>query len=389
MAEEKSKKQQLVDRLYTKKTILAPMVRCGSFPFRLLCLQNGCDTVFSEETVAQKVICAKRTINKILNTVDYTDSKTGQIVFRTSKEERDHLVLQLGTPNADLALQAANILIQDVDAIDINMGCPKRFSVQGAMGSSLLSTPTIACDIIKTLSTNLSIPISAKIRLLSGPIENTIQFILKLQESGASAVTIHCRHVEDHPKIPADKDIYLQIENDSRIHIPLIYNGDIYTHEELLQFQKIHPNSGVMIGRGALMNASIFNKEIKSVENIIKEYLLISAKYFNRFSNTKYCLWRMLCISSKHLDEKGDKTHRSKTWEEWGSIWGISKEIETQLEIIRNKENELNIYLSEEGGIAEEEGDTVINNENQKKKIDEGELIRKRLRENEIKDDIN
>lgn len=37
---------------------------------------------------------------------------------------------------------------RDVAAVDINMGCPKRFSLQGDMGAALLKKPEIAADII-------------------------------------------------------------------------------------------------------------------------------------------------------------------------------------------------------------------------------------------------
>lgn len=37
---------------------------------------------------------------------------------------------------------------RDVAAVDINMGCPKRFSLQGGMGAALLKKPEIAADII-------------------------------------------------------------------------------------------------------------------------------------------------------------------------------------------------------------------------------------------------
>lgn len=35
----------------------------------------------------------------------------------------------------------------DVSAIDINMGCPKQFSVQGCMGSALLKKPDVAFSV--------------------------------------------------------------------------------------------------------------------------------------------------------------------------------------------------------------------------------------------------
>lgn len=36
---------------------------------------------------------------------------------------------------------------QDVSAIDINMGCPKSFSLSGGMGAALLSKPELIHDV--------------------------------------------------------------------------------------------------------------------------------------------------------------------------------------------------------------------------------------------------
>ena len=42
----------------------------------------------------------------------------------------------------------------------------QKFSVQGGMGAAQLSNPDNACNIVSNLSKNLSIPVSAKVRLL-------------------------------------------------------------------------------------------------------------------------------------------------------------------------------------------------------------------------------
>ena len=36
---------------------------------------------------------------------------------------------------------------RDVAAIDVNMGCPKHFSIQGGMGAALLQKPQLAFDV--------------------------------------------------------------------------------------------------------------------------------------------------------------------------------------------------------------------------------------------------
>ena len=55
--------------------------------------------------------------------------------------EKDRLVIQLGTADGERALKAARLVENDVAGIDINMGCPKKFSIQGGMGSALLDHP--------------------------------------------------------------------------------------------------------------------------------------------------------------------------------------------------------------------------------------------------------
>lgn len=74
------------------------------------------------------------------------------------------MVLQLGTANAERALRIAKMIENDVAGIDINMGCPKEFSIKGGMGAALLSDPDRAKNILKTLVDNIKIPVTCKIR---------------------------------------------------------------------------------------------------------------------------------------------------------------------------------------------------------------------------------
>lgn len=52
----------------------------------------------------------------------------------------------------------------DVAAIDVNMGCPKEFSIKGGMGAALLSNVENAKKILETLTANVRIPVTCKIR---------------------------------------------------------------------------------------------------------------------------------------------------------------------------------------------------------------------------------
>ncbi|KAK8814860.1 hypothetical protein WA556_006899 [Blastocystis sp. ATCC 50177/Nand II] len=103
------KTSEVVKRLYVNTLMLAPMVRMNSYPFRLLCRNNGCNTVFSEEIVAMRLVTCKRKINSVLGTIEYYDNKNA-LVFQTTADEKEHLVLQLGVPTPELAVQAAKIV---------------------------------------------------------------------------------------------------------------------------------------------------------------------------------------------------------------------------------------------------------------------------------------
>lgn len=48
---------------YADKIILAPMVRMGTLPLRLLALRYGADIVYSEEIVDKKMLRTKRVVN--------------------------------------------------------------------------------------------------------------------------------------------------------------------------------------------------------------------------------------------------------------------------------------------------------------------------------------
>ena len=58
---------------YRGKMILAPMVKIGTTPTRLLALDYGADIVYTEEIIDWRILRCNRIVNPILKTVDYVD----------------------------------------------------------------------------------------------------------------------------------------------------------------------------------------------------------------------------------------------------------------------------------------------------------------------------
>ncbi|CAH0513301.1 unnamed protein product [Peronospora belbahrii] len=280
------------------------MVRAGTLPLRLLSLRYGADLVYGEEIIDKRIISTVRVSNEIVNAVDFVSRNGDSVVFRTCAEETGKVVFQIGTADAVLALKAAETVARDVAAVDINMGCPKHFSVQGGMGSALLQKPEVACDIIKTLRRNLNIPVSCKIRLLS-EIQDTMDTAKRMQDAGAYAVGVHLRQIHERPRDKASWEKLAPIV--SALSVPVLANGDVFMHEDIDELRKISGASSVLIARGALANPSIFRKEGRlPVDQVVRDYLQAAAEVDNVYQNTKYNVMRMIPSSLEDAYTRGN-----------------------------------------------------------------------------------
>lgn len=309
---------------YSNKTILAPMVRVGTLPMRLLALDYGADIVYTEELIDWKFLRSTRRVNDVLNTIDFLDKSDGTVVFRTCTIEKDKVVVQLGTSDPDRALKVAKLIENDVAGIDINMGCPKEFSIKGGMGSALLIQPEKAKAILEKLVKNVKIPITCKIRVFDNN-GDTLKLVNTLVSSGISAIGIHGRTIQERPRHPNRCETIKYIAQ--RIDIPVIANGgsrEIGRYSDIAKFKEECGSSSVMIARTAQGNCSIFSsKGLEELDVVIVKYLTYCIEFDNAPSNTKYCVQNML----KELQEtpRGKKFLDCQTLEQICSIWDLGE----------------------------------------------------------------
>ncbi|KAI3869949.1 hypothetical protein MKW98_002838 [Papaver atlanticum] len=306
---------------YQNKLILAPMVRVGTLPFRLLAADYGADITYGEEIIDHKFVKCVRRINESLGSIDFVDKGTENVVFRTCQEERDRVVFQIGTSDAVRALTAAQKVCNDVAAIDINMGCPKAFSISGGMGAALLSKPELIHDILTTLKRNLNTPVTCKIRLLKSP-HDTVELARRIEKTGVSALAVHGRKVEDRPRDPARWNEITDVV--AALSIPVIVNGDVFEYEDFQRIKEATGASSVMVARGALWNASIFSPEGKLPwEEVKREYVRKSFIWDNCIKSTKHTLREMIShYSSLELPE-GKAVIKSDTLADLAEYYGV------------------------------------------------------------------
>lgn len=298
---------------YRQKIVLAPMVRSGELPSRLLALKYGADLVWGPETIDKALIGTTRHINPITKTVDFTRiSSNGaknpslnpdqreSVIYRLHPErEGKQLIYQMGTANPETAVEAAKIVAGDVAGIDVNAGCPKPFSTSGGMGAALLKTPEKLCSILEALVKNVGevfeIGISVKIRILDTAAE-TEQLVRSLCKTGITGLTVHCRTTPMRPRERAIRDqLKMVVDVCHEAGVACVMNGDVYSRDEAVELMKEFGADGAMIATAAETNSSVFRAGGKADwEEVVKEYVKTAMEVENRWGNTKYLLGQMI-----------------------------------------------------------------------------------------------
>jgi tRNA-dihydrouridine synthase 2 len=245
--------------------VLAPMVRLGTLPLRLLSLERGAALVYTEEIIDAKLANAQRTVDPRLGTVDWRIGSG--IILRTCQADHNKLVVQLGTAEVSTALKAisalkfdpANPLRDGIIGIDINMGCPKHSAEAGGSGGALFADAARAEGIVGAIRKALpaQIRLSCKVRLHHHGPEETIRRCLRLVEAGATAIAVHGRYATERScDLARWQELAVVAAALKERRVDVLLNGDVLDATAAASLRHLVPGCKLMIGRGALHAAN-------------------------------------------------------------------------------------------------------------------------------------
>ena len=169
------------------------------------------------------------------------------------------LFVQFCANDPDELLQAARYVQPYCDAIDLNLGCPQGIARKGNYGAFLQEDQDLIYKLINKLHIHLSIPVTAKVRVLETN-EKTLQYARNVLAAGASILTVHGRqrHQKGHMTGVADWSTIKYLRNNLPPETVIFANGNILRHDDIEKCLEATGADGVMSAEGNLHDPTIF-----------------------------------------------------------------------------------------------------------------------------------
>lgn len=223
-----------VKDLISSKVSLAPMAGITDYVLRTLIREHSKTCLLTTEMISSEAL---------------TQVKDTDIVKRD--DNHTPISYQLSGHKPQMIANCAKYLEKYADMIDINMGCPVNKVVKGTDGCALMRNVELAEEIVRTVKSQISIPLSVKFRLGYTFDElNFVEYGQRMQSAGADFITIHGRTRSQMYGGKADWKKISELKRN--VDIPVFANGDVVSIETAEKCLEESQADGVAIGRGVL-----------------------------------------------------------------------------------------------------------------------------------------
>ncbi len=308
-----------IGNLHLDNTIfLAPMAGITDLPYRLIMKRFGASLVFTEMVSA--------------NGLFYNGAATRELL--QSCPEEKPLGIQLFGDSPERLAEAAGIVAEGGDLIDINLGCPVRKVVRSGAGSALLQNPSKVGTIIRAVRRATDLPLTIKLR--SGWDHEHINFLEIARiaiEEGVDAMTLHPRTRSQGFGGQADWEQIKELKQASTV--PVIGSGDLFDPQGIKTMFTRTGCDAVMVGRGAYGNPWLIRQGLDIMTGTIprqperQERYLVASEHLELFlkhfgpKKTLGHMRKHLCWYTKGLENSAEfRSHinRVSTIDEMRSV---------------------------------------------------------------------
>lgn len=293
------------DELYKKMNepdkIVAPMVDQSELAWRILSRKYGANLCYTPMFHAKLFVTNEKYRKDMFCDLD-----------GNPKYDRP-LIVQFCANDPEYLLQAAELVQDQCDAVDLNLGCPQGIAKKGNYGSFLMDNWKLIYSLINTLHINLKVPVTAKIRLFPAnsetasvpknqPVPNgavdehfnkekTLNYARMILKAGAQILTVHgrSRDMKGQKTGIANWNLIqflhesLSKEYKEATGHDLVFfaNGNILYPEDVERCLSQINCQGIMSAEGNLYNPGVFNTKDASKDKQYPRLDKISREYFD------------------------------------------------------------------------------------------------------------
>ena len=296
------------------KYVTAPMVDQSELAFRMMTRQYG----------------AHLTYTPMMNSKVFSISQTYRKENFYTAPGDDPLIAQFNGDDAELLVESAKFIQNQVSAVDINFGCPQGIARKGHYGSYLLEEPDLCASLVRDMVSNLECPVTAKMRIvnLNDPgFQDTVNLVSQFESAGVDMLCLHVRTKEMN-KDQTGAPIWdaCKVIKDRFKSFPIVCNGGIGSFDDIVHCMNHTGCDAVMSSEGILEKPDLFCPESKKTQDeLAKEYLEFLRKY-----PVVAQRWEVRCAKShmfrflyaglqRHVDLR-DKLGTSKSLDEIESV---------------------------------------------------------------------
>lgn len=301
------------DKLKEPKYILAPMVDHSELPWRMLSREYGCTVAYTPMFHAANFASSK---------------KYRQKNFSTCPKDRP-LIVQFCANNPETLVEAARYVIDDCDAVDINLGCPQEIARRGRYGAFIQDDWNLIEKLVGSLvkSFDGKIAVSCKIRRLD-TIERTVEYAKMLEKAGCTFLGIHGRTREQRGCKTGLADWnYIKAVKEA-VTIPVIANGNIQSADDAEACLQFTGADAVMTAEGNLYNPALFLNKHLTAWKVAFKYIDYVKLYPIPAGMVKSHLFKLFhrCVAMEENVELRNKLGQSTSLEQLELVMTAFKE---------------------------------------------------------------
>lgn len=155
--------------------------------------------------------------------------------------------------------------------------------------------------------------------------EATAALAQRLAATGIAALGVHGRFVKQRPRDPAHWDRIRAVVASLPRHVPVIANGDVFSHADFDRICAATGAAAAMAARGPQWNASVFRSAGPLPDDAVrKAYVAAAVTWDNPLGNTKHVLREMLRVKPHGLaGAEAADIHAAKSLEALAAVYDI------------------------------------------------------------------